>query len=53
MRAVWLAVLLALTLMLSGCDAIQGIFQAGFFVGIIVVVLVLAGIGFLAMKMRR
>ena len=52
MRLVWLAVLLALMPMLAGCDAIQGIFKAGFAVGIIVVVLVVAGVGFLVMKMR-
>jgi hypothetical protein len=53
MRFVWLAILLVLTLPLAGCEAIAGIFKAGFFTGIIVVVLVLAGIGFLAMKMRH
>jgi hypothetical protein len=53
MRFLWIAVLLAWTMTLAGCDAIQGIFKAGFAVGVIAVVLVIIGIGFLAMKMRR
>jgi hypothetical protein len=53
MSFLWLAILVLLTLPLAGCDAIQGIFKAGFFAGVIVVVLILAGIGFLAMKMRH
>jgi hypothetical protein len=52
MRCLLLALLLALMPFVAGCDAIQGIFKAGFYVGIIVVVLVLAGIGFLVMKLR-
>ena len=52
MRFLWLAVLLALTTTLAGCEAIEGIFKVGFFTGVIVVVLIVAGIGFLAMKMR-
>jgi hypothetical protein len=46
-----LAVLLALTPMTAGCDAIQGILKAGY-VGVLVVVLLVAGVGFLVMKMR-
>ena len=53
MRFLWLAALLAFTLTLAGCEAIEGIFKAGFFVGVIAVVLVVAGIGFLAMKLRH
>jgi hypothetical protein len=53
MRFLWLAVLLASTIGLAGCEAIEGIFKAGFFVGVIAVVLLVGGIGFLAMKMRR
>ena len=53
MRFGSLAILLLLTLTLAGCEAVAGIFKAGFFTGIIVVILVLAGIGFLAMKMRH
>ena len=52
MRVLWFAVLLVLLPMLAGCDAIQGIFKAGFAVGVIAVVLVVAGIGFLIAKMR-
>lgn len=52
MRFFLLALLLALTPLMAGCDAIQGIFKAGFYVGVIVVVLIVAGVGFLVMKMR-
>jgi len=52
MRFLLLALLLALTPLMAGCDAIQGIFKAGFYVGVILVVLIVAGIGFLMMKMR-
>ena len=52
MRFLLLALLLALTPLLAGCDAIQGIFKAGFFVGVIVVVLLVVGVGFVVMKFR-
>jgi hypothetical protein len=52
MRYVFLAVLIALTLTLAGCEVIGGIFKAGFFVGVIVVMLVVVGVGFLVAKMR-
>jgi hypothetical protein len=53
MRFLWLAVLLCLTLTLAGCEAIANIFQAGFAVGVIVVVAILAGIAFLVTKARH
>lgn len=52
MRVLLVALLVALTPMMAGCDVIQGIFKAGFYVGILVVVLIVAGVGFLVMKMR-
>ncbi|HYU78612.1 MAG TPA: hypothetical protein VEK56_06485 [Vicinamibacterales bacterium] len=52
MRVLWLLALLTLLPMLAGCDAIKGIFKAGFAVGVIAVVVVVAGIGFLVAKMR-
>ncbi len=48
---VYLIVLLALAS--SGCDLVQGIFKAGFTVGILVVVLALVLVLFLVMKFRR
>lgn len=42
-------VVLAFALAVSGCAAIEGIFKAGFFVGILVVVVV---VGLLFMLMR-
>jgi hypothetical protein len=52
MRFIFLAILLALTITLAGCELVEGIFKAGFFVGVIAVVLVVAGVGFLVAKMR-
>jgi hypothetical protein len=58
MAAQWLSrysliVLLVLaSLALPGCEAIEGIFKAGVWVGVIGVVLVLALVGFIAAKVR-
>jgi hypothetical protein len=52
MRFLLLALLLALTPLMSACDAIQGIFKAGFYVGVIVVLLVVAAVAFFVMKLR-
>lgn len=52
MRVVLLVLLLLSTLMLGGCELIGNIFQAGMWVGMIVVLLVLGGIAFLAGKLR-
>jgi hypothetical protein len=52
MRFLLLVLLLALTPLVAGCEAIEGIFKAGFYVGVLVVVLIIAGVGFLVMKMR-
>jgi hypothetical protein len=45
--------LLLLALASSGCDLAQGIFKAGFTVGLIVVALAVGLVLFLVMKMRR
>jgi hypothetical protein len=45
--------LLSLLLMSSGCEAIGDIFQAGVWLGAIVVLLILGVIGFIAAKLRR
>ncbi len=47
-----LLLLVLLTVTVAGCAAIGGIFKAGFWAGIIVVVLVLGLIGILVTKMR-
>ena len=53
MRA-WLLILVLLsTLTLGGCEVIGGIFKAGMYTGVIVVVLVLVAIGLLWSKMRK
>jgi len=42
---------LALVMLLSGCQAIEGIFKAGVWTGIIVVVLILALVIFIVSKL--
>lgn len=53
-RMKWFLLLLVLmsTTMLAGCDVIGDIFQAGFAVGAVAVILLVAGIGFLVMKFK-
>jgi hypothetical protein len=54
MRRAWLvALLLVLGLTSAACEAIVDIFQAGMVVGIIIVVLIVAGIGYLLSRLRR
>lgn len=47
-----LAMLIAIALQLTACEAVKGIFKAGFWVGVIVVVAVVAGIAFAFSKLR-
>ena len=42
-----------LAIVMSGCEAVETIFQAGVWAGVILVVLVLGLIGFVAAKVRR
>ena len=46
------ALLVVLGMSSAGCQVVGDIFQAGMWVGVIVVVLVLGGIAFLASKFR-
>ena len=48
-----LFLLLLLSVTVSGCELVAGIFKAGFWTGIIVVALVVVGILFLVGKARR
>jgi hypothetical protein len=48
-----LVVIAALALSVSACEAIGTIFEAGIWVGVIMVVIVLAIVGFIAAKLRR
>jgi hypothetical protein len=50
MRTLWVILILLSTLMLSGCELIGDIFQAGMAVGVILVLLVVAGIALIARK---
>jgi hypothetical protein len=52
MQVLLLALILLSTLVLGGCELIGDIFQAGVWVGVILVVLLLAGVGFLVAKLR-
>jgi hypothetical protein len=47
-----LAAVLLATIPLAGCELVGNIFQAGVWVGVIVVVLIIAIVGGVAMKMR-
>jgi uncharacterized membrane protein YcjF (UPF0283 family) len=54
MRNIWLIlVLLLASVTAASCEVIGDIFQAGFWVGTIVVVIVLLGVGFLVSRFRR
>jgi hypothetical protein len=51
MHSALLILVLLATVLLAGCELVGDIFQAGMAVGIIVVLLVIAGIVYLARKM--
>ncbi len=53
MRTLLFVLLLLSTTTLAGCEVIGNIFQAGMWVGVILVVLILAGVAFIAGKLRR
>ena len=53
MRSLWLFVLLCLSaLTLTGCELAGDIFQAGIWVGVIAIVLVVLIVGFLVSRLR-
>lgn len=52
-RAFQLSLLVLFALMLSGCQAIATIFEAGMWVGILGLLIVVGIIGFIASRMRR
>jgi hypothetical protein len=51
MRYLWLVLIVLAAIPLAGCDAIEGIFKAGVWVGVLAVVLVIGLIGFIVAKM--
>jgi hypothetical protein len=53
MRWLLLSLIMLAALTFGGCEVVGGIFKAGVWVGVLVVVLVLFGIGLVAAKMRR
>ena len=53
MRSLLLLLMLLSTFTMAGCDMIGDIFQAGVAVGVIMVVLIVAGIAFVVRKLRR
>jgi hypothetical protein len=53
MQTLWLILIVLSTVVLGGCEVIGGIFKAGMWTGVIVVVLVVLVIAFVASKFRR
>jgi hypothetical protein len=53
MRTLLLALVLMSTVLLGGCEVIGEIFRAGVWVGVIMVVLILAIVGFVVSRLRR
>ncbi|RKD17315.1 phosphatidate cytidylyltransferase [Pelobium manganitolerans] len=53
MKRFTLPLVMLLLMSLSSCSAIEGIFKAGYYVGIFVVVFVLFVIGFIWAKVRK
>jgi hypothetical protein len=53
MQALRLLLLLVSTVVIGGCELIGDIFQAGMFVGVVLVLLIIGGIMFLLRKIRR
>ena len=51
MRTFWLLLVLLSTLTMGACELVGDIFQAGMAVGVILVLLVIAGIALLARKL--
>ena len=52
MRFLWLILLMFVTIPLAGCELAGNIFQAGMWVGAIFIVLIIAIVGFIAVKIR-
>jgi hypothetical protein len=53
MRWFWLLLIVQLAVLTAACEMIGNIFQAGVWVGVIMVVLILVVVGFIATKIRR
>jgi hypothetical protein len=51
-RYIVLSLLLVTLVSATGCEAVAGIFKAGMWVGVIMAVVVIGGIGMLVMRMR-
>jgi hypothetical protein len=52
MRFLWLILLVLATIPLAGCELVGDIFQAGMWVGVIFVVMIIAFVGFIAARIR-
>jgi uncharacterized membrane protein YkvI len=52
MRSLWLVLLVLATMSVAGCELVGDIFEVGVWAGAIIVVLVIAIVGFLAAKLR-
>jgi hypothetical protein len=53
MRTPWLVLLVLVSVLSAGCEIIGDIFQAGLWVGAILVILVVAAVAAIARRIRR
>lgn len=53
MNALRLLLIVVLSIALAGCEVIGGIFKAGFWTGMILLIVILAVIAWIASKVRR
>lgn len=50
--SIFLIMLISSAVLLSGCDVVVGIFEAGFWTAIIIVVILVVLVGYIIKKMR-
>lgn len=52
MRYIPLLLLIVMVLPLAGCEVVEGIFRAGVWVGVLMVVLIAGGVAFVVTRIR-
>ena len=52
MRYIWLLFLIVMAVPLAGCEVAEGIFKAGVWVGVLMVVLIVGSVAFLVTRLR-
>jgi hypothetical protein len=53
MRSIPAVLVLLLASLLTSCEVVKGIFDAGMFIGVLVVVVIVAIVGFVVVKLKR